>query len=159
MERLGATDTEIIMAGFDGVLHDVGKVDVSIRDMIRAPRALFPWEKLTIARRHTALGASLISALNVEREDEALPREASVAAFFHHHPPEQLAGLYPVGVRIVQIADQFDAMQDSGRPYLTEGVFTADEAAAEIRNDLEAADVYDALASTALDSLLERYGD
>jgi HD-GYP domain-containing protein (c-di-GMP phosphodiesterase class II) len=160
MAQLGANDDEIIMAGFAGKLHDVGKVDTAIRHMIRAPRKLFPEEQLEIARRHTALGASLISALNVTEEDGPLRREASMAAFFHHHPPGQLASLDPASrvVRVVQIADRFDAMQDLERPYHAEGVLTAEAAAAEIREDLEAAGVYDSLADVALSSSLEYSG-
>ncbi len=160
MAQLGADDREIITAGSAGKLHDVGKVDDKIRHMIRAPRKLFPREQLEIAKRHTALGASLISALNVSEEDRPLRWEASMAAFFHHHPPEHLAILRPASrvVRVVQIADRFDAMQDLERPYHTEGVLTAEEAAAEIRRDFDAANVFDSLADVALNGLLEEYG-
>lgn len=112
--RLGLSDDSCVEAARSGLLHDVGKT-VTPKSILLAPRALTP-DEWKIMRDHTLAGAAMIRELALLR-----PYDAAVRS---HH--ERLDGLgYPdrlaaediaLVVRIVSVADSFNAMIGR-RPY------------------------------------------
>jgi len=155
MLNLGGSAEDIVLAGYAGSLHDAGKVDEEIQELLKAPRKLTVPEMIKVRERHTALGASLINALKVSEQDALLRKEAAFTAFFHHHPAEELQKLavaLPV-VRIVRIVDQSDAIQDVDRPYHAGNVLSVEETVAHIRDGLVECGAYDQLAGVVLDTV------
>ncbi len=159
--KLGESSDNVVLAGFAGSLHDVGKVDERIQGLVKVPRKLTMPERVEVRERHTVLGKSLINALKVSEQDAILQSEAAFTAFFHHYPPERLlklaAGL-PV-VRVIQIVDQFDAVQDVDRPYHAGDVLSAEDTISQIRNNLEMVGAHDELAESTLGILREASAD
>ncbi len=96
------------------VLHDIGKIGVD-RAILNKPGLLAESEK-AIIQQHPALGQTIIEPLNLSWEEMAIVR--------HHHErfdgqgyPDGLSGqALPIQVRVVTVADAFDAMT-SNRPY------------------------------------------
>lgn len=147
--------------GFAGALHDVGKANPFVQRFITMPRKLSEAEKAAVNRTHTRFGASLIQGLSVERRDEGMKAEAVMAAFYHHSSPRMLQdigistnGLTPL-IRVVQVADQFDALQDGARAYHGDTPLSKAEATDVISSSFEAVGAFDSVAAFALDVLNE----
>jgi putative nucleotidyltransferase with HDIG domain len=112
--RMSLSETDCNKARRGGLVHDVGKA-ATPADILDAPRSLTP-DEWTIMRSHTTAGAALIEAREILVE--------MIPAVRHHH--ERLDGKgYPDGlraidipliVRIVTVADCFNAMVGR-RPY------------------------------------------
>ena len=99
---------------FASLLHDVGKIGISVR-ILRKPGPLTPEERATI-EQHPGLGARLVSHV---------PELAEIApAVLHHHErwdgdgyPARLRGReIPLEARLIGVADAFAAML-ADRPY------------------------------------------
>lgn len=96
------------------VLHDIGKIGVD-RGILHKPGPLLSAEREAI-RQHPLLGQGIIAPLNLSKEEVAIVR--------HHHEhmdgsgyPDGLTGdQLPMQVRVVAVADVFDAMT-TDRPY------------------------------------------
>ena len=103
---------EIIEGG--ALLHDIGKLSVDI-EILSKPGPLGPDEKACV-RRHPVSSAEVVSHV------ELLKKSVDVVRYHHERPdgrgyPEGLKGHeIPVGARILNVADAFDAMI-SDRPY------------------------------------------
>ncbi|HEX5744117.1 MAG TPA: HD domain-containing protein [Candidatus Saccharimonadales bacterium] len=152
--QAGCQPDTAIRAGFAGSMHDVGKVDPSVQELITSAAPLTAVERIQVNYRHTSYGALLISAIGFEGEDGESVREAVKAARYHHHPARDLITLpEPTPItRMVQVADRFDAMQDGSRPYRDEPM-TALRAAALIEEDLRGAGAWDRVTGTTLELL------
>ncbi len=95
-------------------LHDIGKIGVPAEMLARRGELIEPERR--IIERHCEIGGRLLAPLCLGEE--------IVAAVRHHHErwdgcgyPDGLAGeAIPLGARIVQIADAFDAMT-TDRPW------------------------------------------
>ena len=94
-----------------GLLHDIGKVDVSI-DLIRKSVKLSQDER-QVVDEHSDRGAKLLGLVGVVLE-EAIPLVQS------HHADYRLElenpGTIPLGARVIAVADTYDAMI-TDRPY------------------------------------------
>lgn len=113
--QLGMSDAETRAAGFAGLLHDIGKMDIPL-DVLNKPGRLSDTE-FAVVRRHPADGhARLVAA--------GITDEAALDVCLHHH--EKLDGTgYPEGLagnqvsllaRMGAICDIYDAIT-SNRPY------------------------------------------
>jgi HD-GYP domain-containing protein (c-di-GMP phosphodiesterase class II) len=112
--RLGFEGERLEELRLGARLHDVGKLAVSARVLLKAG-ALTTGELLQI-RAHPSAGARLVAS-----DDEL--RNALPYVLYHHERwdgggyPEGRAGdAIPLGARIIGVADAFDAMT-SDRPY------------------------------------------
>ena len=148
-EEMGVTDPDQLEAlGFAALLHDIGKA--TIPDSIwQKPSALTPAEQ-RLMRTHPEVGARLAGRIS-ERF------RLSVAPIIHcHHEnwggggyPDGLAGeAIPLGARIVQVADCYDALRRK-RPYRQP--WTHDAAMAMVRQ--RAGSMYDPAVVQALEAL------
>ena len=113
-QELGLTESQMEEARFAGLLHDVGKVDVSV-ELLRKTAALSREEHAQI-REHTARGAAMIKPVGGMLSYIADAIEA-------HHEKYDGSGYkgirgeqIPLLARIVAVADVFDVLL-SDRPY------------------------------------------
>lgn len=121
-------DTDTIDRTYLGAqLHDVGKLGVA-EAILWKPAGLTRNEWVQI-RTHPEKGHRLVA--------DIVHRDVAASVLSHHerldrsgYPHGIDARTLPISVRIVQVADAYDAMT-SDRPY--EGALTADAAVAEIR--------------------------
>jgi putative nucleotidyltransferase with HDIG domain len=103
---------EIIEGG--ALLHDIGKLGVDI-EILSKPGPLGPDEQAAV-RRHPLSSADVVSQV------ELLKKSVDIVRYHHERPdgrgyPDGLKGhQIPVGARILNVADAFDAMI-SDRPY------------------------------------------
>lgn len=95
-------------------LHDVGKI--AIPDAILTKPGALDEEEWSYMRRHTLIGARILSAAPALKPVAALVR-ASHERWDGSGYPDRLAGQdIPLGARIIAVCDAFDAMT-SERPY------------------------------------------
>lgn len=108
---LGMPRTEVENVRVAGLLHDIGKVDVSL-DLISKSVKLSKDEKQVIDE-HSDKGAKLLGLVGVVLE-EAIPLVQT------HHSDYRLElenpGTVPMGARVIAVADTYDAMI-TDRPY------------------------------------------
>ncbi len=112
--RLALDDDECTFAARSGLLHDVGKT-MTPKEILQAPRSLTDRE-WNVMREHTQIGAAMI-------REVPLLRPFTSAARWHHerldgkgYPDKLAAREIPLHVRIVTVADSFNAMIGR-RPY------------------------------------------
>ncbi|PLX42901.1 MAG: hypothetical protein C0609_09200 [Deltaproteobacteria bacterium] len=97
-----------------GILHDIGKIGIS-GAILNKPGKLTPAEH-SIIQSHPQMGKRILE--NISFLSEVVP------IVYHHHErfdgsgyPQRLSGEdIPLGARIMQVADTYDAMT-SNRPY------------------------------------------
>jgi HAMP domain-containing protein len=112
--RLGLPEAELDLLHRGGLLHDIGKVGVPAT-LLDKPGPLTPEEYATV-QRHPTIGATILSPITAFRP--VLPLVLS-----HHELldgsgyPDRLSGdAIPFLVRVMTVADVFDALT-SDRPY------------------------------------------
>ncbi len=146
--RLGfsAEDMDLLHRG--GLLHDVGKVGVAAA-ILDKPGSLTP-EELAQIRRHPSIGARILSPITAFRR--AIPLVLS-----HHELldgsgyPHGLKGeQIPLIVRVLTVADVFDALV-SDRPY--RAAWEVDRAVAYLRENIDTK--FDRRAVDALEAALK----
>jgi len=126
--ELGLTDDEIETIRLGAILHDVGKIGIPDRILLK-PGPLQP-EELALMRTHPLIGDRLLEPL------EGLQRVRPVVR--HHHErwdgsgyPDGLAGEeIPLAARVVAVADAVEAMSGKREHRTRMGV---DAIAAELR--------------------------
>ncbi|HEX5798058.1 MAG TPA: HD domain-containing protein [Candidatus Saccharimonadales bacterium] len=154
VEETGGRPERILEAGFAGSLHDVGKIDPRVRFLVALVRDLRPEESQEVNTIHTTLGAAKIKGLEVDEEDNNLIEAAVRAAYFHHHKPRDflnLSGVPDVSmIRVIQIVDKFDAMQDGDRPYHRGNPLSPEEALSDIEALLRDQMAFDNLAESTV---------
>lgn len=113
-ERIGLSTAEVEDIRYAAMLHDVGKLHVPDRILLKSDR-LLP-EEWEVMRHHTVWGAKIMGSSTAFESARAIAR--------WHHEDWDGAG-YPDGLRheaiplvarIVRLADVFDALR-SDRPY------------------------------------------
>jgi diguanylate cyclase (GGDEF)-like protein/putative nucleotidyltransferase with HDIG domain len=128
-EALGYSQERIATLRAAALLHDIGKIGVSDRVLMKAgPLNDEDWEPI---RAHPKLGVAILKHV------ESL--SGCLAAIQYHHErydgtgyPSGLKGEnIPLDARIMAVADSYDAMT-SLRPY-RQGKFTAEQALAELK--------------------------
>ena len=115
------TDQFLIDLSRASPLHDIGKVGVSDRILLK-PGRLAP-EEFDLVKMHSVLGARILEEVVFQSQSSSFLSMAVAIARFHH---ERFDGTgYPIGLRgkdiplcarIVALADVFDALT-SNRPY------------------------------------------
>jgi putative nucleotidyltransferase with HDIG domain len=110
--NLSGEDKDVIR--FGGYLHDIGKIGVRDTVLLK-PGKLTP-EEIEEIRQHTVIGDNIMEPLNFFEKEKPLIRS-------HHERfdgkgyPDGTSGLQiPLIVRILTVADAYDAMTSS-RPY------------------------------------------
>ena len=113
-ERVGLNvrDKEILRQG--GLLHDVGKICVP--DAILDKPGPLTGEETAVIQRHPAQGASIVEPLHSMKEVIPLIRWHHERCDGKGYPDRLGSGAIPLLVRILSVADVFDAMS-SKRPY------------------------------------------
>ncbi len=113
-DRLGVPEEQRRVIGLGALLHDVGKIAVSDRILLK-PSELSAEERLEM-RRHPAAGYRLLKPISSLAE-------AAEIVYAHHERfdgtgyPKGLKGKdIPLGARLFAVADVFDALT-SNRPY------------------------------------------
>ena len=113
-QELGLSDEEIELIRYASLLHDVGKIGISERILLKpGPLNAEEWE---VVRRHPALGANIVQ--------RAASLYEMVPIILHHHEhydgqgyPDGLRGEdIPLKARILSVADAYEAMT-SDRAY------------------------------------------
>ncbi|MDA8089125.1 MAG: response regulator [Nitrospiraceae bacterium] len=113
-EAMGLGEDEKNAIGFGGYLHDIGKIGV--RDTVLLKPGTLNEDELAEIRLHPIIGDNIMAPLRFLPKEKALIR--------HHHErfdgkgyPDGIAGdEIPMIVRILSVADTYDAMT-SVRPY------------------------------------------
>jgi putative nucleotidyltransferase with HDIG domain len=126
--EMGFPESTVELIEGGALLHDIGKLSVDI-DILSKPGSLDPDEREVI-EKHPLTSAEVVSRVDLLKESTEIVR--------HHHErpdgrgyPEGLKGHeIPVGARILNVADAFDAMI-SDRPYRKRK--SVDEALDELR--------------------------
>jgi HD-GYP domain-containing protein (c-di-GMP phosphodiesterase class II) len=130
-QAFGFSDEKLRQLAQTAVLHDVGKILVpeSILDYPRKPSST----QRFVLQMHPSFGALLASYFN-------LPAELRIRTQHHHERwdgrgyPHKLSGEdIPLMARVVQVADTYDAMVSTDRPYRKP--LSVDEAVAELRRE------------------------
>ena len=111
---MGLPEEDKNAISFGGYLHDIGKIGV--RDMVLLKEGVLTSEEVEEIKMHPVIGDNIIAPLKF------FPRERDLIR--HHHErfdgrgyPDGLAGeQIPLPVRILSVADTYDAMT-SVRPY------------------------------------------
>lgn len=109
---LSADDIEVIAMA--ARLHDIGKLLVP-SELLKKPSPLSA-EELVQVRRHTLLGAQIVSGLMQYRNEELVKYAVTVCRFHHERwngdgYPEGLAGdAIPIAAQVVSLADAYDAL-------------------------------------------------
>lgn len=119
--QLGLGPEQIRNIEIGALLHDVGKIGIEDR-ILRKPSALTP-EEFEIMKTHPEKGGDIMEPISFLRE--------AAEIIIHHHErwdgtgyPSGLKGEdIPLGARIVNVADTFDAMT-TNRPYQRAMTFT-----------------------------------
>jgi putative nucleotidyltransferase with HDIG domain len=120
-ERIGMPRAEIDLIERAALLHDVGKIGISL-DTLVSPQKLTP-DQVNAIRQHPALGSDLVSDVEFLSDIVDIIR--------HHHErcdgtgyPDGLVGeRISVPARILAVADAYDAMTSDRayRPRMTDG--------------------------------------
>ncbi len=129
-ESMGLSEGEIESLRFAGHLHDIGKVGIQDKILLK-PAKLTP-EEYEIIKKHPIIGAEIVGHIGLLKDE--------VLIIKHHHErwdgkgyPDGLAGEeIPFLARILAVADTYDAMT-SRRPYRPP--LSHEEALKEIREN------------------------
>ena len=126
---LGLSENEVQTIEYAALVHDLGKVDFRYRDILGKPGALSTDERKTL-RRHPGVGADIVTRVKSLKKASEMVRS-------HHERPDGKGYPYglidqdvPLGARILNVSDAFDAMT-SDRPY--RAAMTAEVAVAELK--------------------------
>ena len=146
--RLGFTEEQVDLLHRGGLLHDIGKVGVPVRILDKPDRLTD--EEYAQIKRHPTIGARILAPIGAFRR--ALP------LVLHHHElldgsgyPHGLSGeQIPLPVRVLTVADVFDALV-SDRPYRP--AWPVEKAVAYLREN--SGTKFDATAVEALTRALE----
>lgn len=112
---LGRGEREVDEIEYAALVHDLGKIGPQHQHILQKPGSLSHEEQRTL-RAHPAAGAEIVAKVRALRRASEIVRS-------HHERPDGQGYPYglrsedvPVGARILNVADAFDAMT-SDRPY------------------------------------------
>jgi putative nucleotidyltransferase with HDIG domain len=148
-KELGLSKREIERAQTCGLLHDIGKIAVSQRDIVQKPGPLTEDERAQVAL-HADIGADILGGVQAFRDLAPIVRlhhERMDGRGYHRLTPDEV----PLLARIVTVADAFDAMT-SDRVYRP--ALSLKEAVAEL--DRHSGRQFDPEIVQALNRLIER---
>jgi putative nucleotidyltransferase with HDIG domain len=147
--ELGLPEREVERIEYAGLLHDIGKIKMSQRDLVLKPGPLTSEERER-TMLHAGLGADILERVRAFRGISSLVRyhhERVDGNGYHRLPATDLH----VGARIVMVADAFDAMT-SDRVYRK--ALDLESARDELRRC--AGTQFDAVVVAALERLIDR---
>jgi putative nucleotidyltransferase with HDIG domain len=150
--EMGFTETTVELIEGGALLHDIGKLSVDT-EILSKPGPLNSDQRAAV-QMHPLQSADVVSRVDLLKESMGIVK--------HHHErpdgqgyPSGLRGHeIPVGARILNVADAFDAMT-SDRPY--RGRKTVDEALQELRQG--SGSEFDAVVVEYLARFLARVGE
>ena len=113
-KKLGLSTEELDVLNHASLLHDIGKIGVYDRILLKPARLTD--EEFALMQSHPVLGAEILESLPFLKEHIPLIK--------YHHERQDGSGYplglkgdkIPLGARIIQVADTWDAMT-SDRPY------------------------------------------
>jgi HD-GYP domain-containing protein (c-di-GMP phosphodiesterase class II) len=112
---LGLSEREVEEIEYAALVHDLGKIGPQHQHILQKPGSLSHEEQRTL-RAHPGAGAEMVGRVR------ALRRSAEIVRTHHERPDGQgypfglRAGDVPLGARVLNVSDAFDAMT-SDRPY------------------------------------------
>jgi putative nucleotidyltransferase with HDIG domain len=125
---LGFPETTVDLIEGGALLHDIGKLTVDT-DILTKPGPLDPEERAVI-EQHPLRSAEVVSRVDLLKESTDIVRHHHERPDGHGYPGGLKGHEIPVGAKILNVADAFDAMI-SDRPYRKRK--TIDEALDELR--------------------------
>jgi putative nucleotidyltransferase with HDIG domain len=147
--ELGLSERQVLEVEYSGLLHDIGKVSVTQRDVVQKPGPLTLGEYLLVCR-HADIGAEILGQVRAFRRLAPIVRhhhERMDGRGYHRLPGKEVS----LSARIVTVADAFDAMT-SHRVY--RAALSLPDAVAEL--DRHAGTQFDPAVVAALKRLLEK---
>jgi cyclic di-GMP phosphodiesterase len=129
---LGRPESEVELIRRAAPLHDLGKIGVPDRVLLKAGR--LDRDEIIVMQRHTVIGGAILSGSTVP----LLAMGCEIATSHHErwdgagYPTGSTSAETPLSGRIVAVADVFDALTH-GRPY--KNAWSVAEARAEIRRE------------------------
>jgi putative nucleotidyltransferase with HDIG domain len=141
---------ELIEGG--AMLHDIGKLSVDT-DILGKPGSLSPAERAVI-EQHPTRSAEVVSRVDLLKESTDIVRHHHERPDGHGYPGGLKGHEIPVGARILNVADAFDAMI-SDRPYRKRK--SVEEALDELRQG--AGEEFDPVVVEYLTRLVDRNRD
>ncbi len=126
--RLGYRDDEVEIIRLAGMLHDIGKLDIS-EEILRKPGPLTPaeWE---VIKRHPMVGADILSPISSLARVSAIIRSHHEKFDGSGYPYGLKGEQIPLEARILSVADAYSVMIN-GRVY--RDALTQSEAVAELK--------------------------
>ena len=112
---LGLAEREVEEIEYAALVHDLGKIGPQHQHIIRKAGSLSRDEQRTL-RAHPAAGAEIVSKVRALRRASEIVRSHHERPDGKGYPVGLSARDVPVGARILNVADAFDAMT-SDRPY------------------------------------------
>ena len=147
--EMGLPERSVENAEYCGLLHDIGKIAVSQRDIVQKPGPLNEEERARVAL-HADIGADILGRVRAFRNFAHVVRfhhERMDGRGYHRLPGREV----PLTSKIVMVADAFDAMT-TDRVY--RNAMRLEEAVAEL--DRHAGRQFDAGVVAAFHRLLDR---
>jgi putative nucleotidyltransferase with HDIG domain len=126
--EMGFPETTVDLIEGGALLHDIGKLTVDT-DILTKPGPLDPEERAVI-EQHPLRSAEVVSRVDLLKESTDIVRHHHERPDGHGYPGGLKGHEIPVGAKILNVADAFDAMI-SDRPYRKRK--TIDEALDELR--------------------------
>ena len=112
---MGRPEREVEEVEYAALVHDIGKIGPQHQHILQKPGSLSHEEQRTL-RAHPAAGAEIVARVRALRRASEIVRA-------HHERPDGQGYPYglrtedvPIGARVLNVADAFDAMT-SDRPY------------------------------------------
>ncbi len=112
---MGRAEAEVEEIEYAALVHDIGKIGPQHQHILQKPGSLSHEEQRTL-RAHPAAGAEIVQRVRALRRASEIVRA-------HHERPDGQGYPYglrsedvPIGARVLNVADAFDAMT-SDRPY------------------------------------------
>ncbi len=128
-KKIGLSGEELDTLYLTSLVHDIGKI--GIPDEVIKKEGLYTDEDLLVLKKHTIIGANILSNIS------SIPEVAAGVRWHHEHYdgsgyPDQLSGtIIPLYARIIAVADAYDSMT-STRKY--KQILTKDTVRMEIKN-------------------------
>ena len=126
---LGLGERDVDEIEYAALVHDLGKIGPHHQHILQKPGSLSHEEQRTL-RGHPAAGAAIVKKVRALRRAAEIVRSHHERPDGHGYPFGLLSDDVPIGARILNVADAFDAMT-SDRPYRR--ALSVDSALRELR--------------------------
>jgi putative nucleotidyltransferase with HDIG domain len=112
---LKLSEREVDEIEYAALVHDLGKIGPHHQHILQKPGSLSHEEQRTL-RGHPAAGAEIVQKVRALRRSAEIVRSHHERPDGHGYPFGLMSEDVPIGARILNVADAFDAMT-SDRPY------------------------------------------